>query len=297
MDSTANLGLHLPAQNDYADIVVLNENFEKIDAAMAAARSAEEYDPAGTYAVGSYCTHDGKLYRCTTAITAAEAWTAAHWEATSVGAELLAIIAALAGKADIPQGIETGADINNYKSPGMYYCGADEVASTIQNLPISGAAFSLCVDDMGFGNVFQVVKHWDAYGHPKTFIRSSYPTWTAWELIATATPPTEYDLPLLNGWTQLNSSDPLKIGKCGDGRVQIMGIVISPTSSDHDQQIATLPEDCRPIGRIAWINAIDANTGLCYVFGANIDGSIRVWVNVPPASATLVFPVQSFYGS
>lgn len=99
MDSTANLGLHLPAQNDYADIAVLNENFEEIDAAIAAARSAEEYDPAGTYAVGSYCTHEGKLYRCTMAITAAEAWTAAHWTETTVDAEFKALYAALAGKA------------------------------------------------------------------------------------------------------------------------------------------------------------------------------------------------------
>lgn len=99
MDSTAHLGLHLPAQNDYADIAVLNENFEKIDAAMAAARSAEEYDPAGTYAVGAYCTHEGKLYRCTTAITAAEAWTAAHWTETTVAGEFAALYAALAGKA------------------------------------------------------------------------------------------------------------------------------------------------------------------------------------------------------
>jgi len=31
----------------------LNNNWDKIDAAMAAARSAEEYDPTATYAVGA----------------------------------------------------------------------------------------------------------------------------------------------------------------------------------------------------------------------------------------------------
>ena len=52
---------------------MINDNWDKIDAAMAAAKSAEEYDPAATYAVGAYRTKDGKLYKCTTAITAAEA--------------------------------------------------------------------------------------------------------------------------------------------------------------------------------------------------------------------------------
>ena len=47
-----------------------------------------------TYAVGDYCTKDGKFYVCKTAITGSgENWTAAHWTETTVGA-------ALAGKAN-----------------------------------------------------------------------------------------------------------------------------------------------------------------------------------------------------
>lgn len=54
---------------------------------------APEYSKK-TYAVGDYCIHDGKFYVCKTAITGSgEAWTAAHWTETTVGA-------ALAGKAD-----------------------------------------------------------------------------------------------------------------------------------------------------------------------------------------------------
>ena len=99
MDSTANLGLRLPAGNEYADVADLNYNFEKIDAAMAAARSAEEYDEAGTYAVGGFCIHDGKLYKCVTAIAAGEEWNPAHWAETSIGTEMEAMLAALGGKA------------------------------------------------------------------------------------------------------------------------------------------------------------------------------------------------------
>lgn len=38
-----------------------------------------------TYAVGDYCMHGGILYQCTTAITQAEAWNAAHWTVSTVG--------------------------------------------------------------------------------------------------------------------------------------------------------------------------------------------------------------------
>ena len=62
--------------------------------------NAAEYSAAQTYAVGDYCTHDGKLYRCTTAITGAEEWTAAHWTETSVATELEAISTTLQKKAD-----------------------------------------------------------------------------------------------------------------------------------------------------------------------------------------------------
>ena len=78
----------------------LNENWDKVDAAVKALSSAAEYSAAQTYALGDYCTHDGKLYRCTTAITEAEAWTEAHWTETSVSAELKAIYMTLQNKAD-----------------------------------------------------------------------------------------------------------------------------------------------------------------------------------------------------
>ena len=47
-----------------------------------------EYSSSSTYAVGDYCIHDNVLYRCTTEISTAEAWTSAHWTATNVDAEL-----------------------------------------------------------------------------------------------------------------------------------------------------------------------------------------------------------------
>lgn len=42
---------------------------------------ANVYSASATYAVGDLCRHDYKIYVCNTAITTAEAWTAAHWTA------------------------------------------------------------------------------------------------------------------------------------------------------------------------------------------------------------------------
>ena len=50
--------------------------------------AAAAYDPEGSYAVGDYCTHGGKLHKCNTPIEGGEAWNDAHWTETSVAAEL-----------------------------------------------------------------------------------------------------------------------------------------------------------------------------------------------------------------
>ena len=49
---------------------------------------ADEYSTSSTYAVGDYCLYDGDLYRCTTAITTAEAWNSAHWTMVTIGEEI-----------------------------------------------------------------------------------------------------------------------------------------------------------------------------------------------------------------
>lgn len=47
---------------------------------------APEYSASSTYAVGDHCMHLGKYYECSTAISTAEAWTAAHWTETDIEA-------------------------------------------------------------------------------------------------------------------------------------------------------------------------------------------------------------------
>ena len=67
---------------------------------------APVYNPEATYALGAYCTHDNTLYKCTTAITTAEAWTAGHWTAVSVGTVLASLESAVATNASNIDAIE-----------------------------------------------------------------------------------------------------------------------------------------------------------------------------------------------
>ena len=46
------------------------------------------YSASSTYDVGDYAIYQNQLYRCTTAITVAEAWNASHWVLTDLGEEL-----------------------------------------------------------------------------------------------------------------------------------------------------------------------------------------------------------------
>lgn len=49
---------------------------------------SDSYSSSSTYAVGDYCIYGNTLYKCTTAITTAEAWNSAHWTAVTVADEI-----------------------------------------------------------------------------------------------------------------------------------------------------------------------------------------------------------------
>jgi len=49
---------------------------------------APAFSTSTTYAVGDYVTHEGLLYKCTTAVTTAGAWNAANWSAVAVTDEM-----------------------------------------------------------------------------------------------------------------------------------------------------------------------------------------------------------------
>lgn len=56
---------------------------------------APDYSASSTYAVGDYVMYNGSLYRCSTAISTAEAWTAAHWTESKIGTDVSDLKSAL----------------------------------------------------------------------------------------------------------------------------------------------------------------------------------------------------------
>jgi hypothetical protein len=56
---------------------------------------APAYSTSATYAVGQYVTNGGKMYRCISAISSGETWTAAHWSDVKIGDELSSLKSAI----------------------------------------------------------------------------------------------------------------------------------------------------------------------------------------------------------
>ena len=81
---------------------------------------AAQYSSSATYDVGDYVIYNGNLYRCTTAITTAETWTAAHWTAAVLGNDVGGLNKAL-GNGFLGQAVSRGTDINDIKTIGLWY--------------------------------------------------------------------------------------------------------------------------------------------------------------------------------
>ena len=80
-----------PAGSDVVDLVnAIQDAIALIPASDAnlKAAMAPTYSTSAVYAVGSYAWYDGKLYRCTTAITSGETWTSAHWTLANLGSDV-----------------------------------------------------------------------------------------------------------------------------------------------------------------------------------------------------------------
>ena len=109
MEYTNNEKFSKPDKNDLYSLALWNENTEKTDAALAIAGKPDEYSTSKTYAVGDKCIYENALYKCITAISTAEAWTAGHWAKTSLCAE------DTANKAAIKELTEKTAYVGNTK--------------------------------------------------------------------------------------------------------------------------------------------------------------------------------------
>lgn len=64
----------------------INEVLDKTDTVNG--NISDAYSASSTYKVGELCIYNNALYRCTTAITTAEAWNSSHWTATTIAEEI-----------------------------------------------------------------------------------------------------------------------------------------------------------------------------------------------------------------
>ena len=87
------------------------------------ANLAPTYSSAATYNIGDFCMYNRVMYKCTTAITSPENWTASHWTQTSAGVALADKVDKVSGKGlsenDFTDalktkldGIQAGAEVN-----------------------------------------------------------------------------------------------------------------------------------------------------------------------------------------
>ena len=109
-----------------SDVVTLVNQINTAIAAIPAnynACFAPAYSTSGLYSVGQYVTYNGYLYRCNTAITTAESWTASHWTQTNLGADVYDLKSALYSNAiEKITAFPSNALRNNYglNSAGKY---------------------------------------------------------------------------------------------------------------------------------------------------------------------------------
>ena len=94
---------------------------------------APEYSSAATYAVGNYVVQSNKLYRCKTAITVAEAWTAGHWDEVYLSNEVEDIGNTLDSMYEIINYFHID-DVSNY---GLSIINNDDGTITLNGTPSS----------------------------------------------------------------------------------------------------------------------------------------------------------------
>ena len=115
--------------------------------------------------------------------------------------------------------------------------------------------------------------------------------WSGWHPIATATPPQEFDLPLLDGWY---TNDRAQYRKTQEGLVVVNAILeLSEGYSASDStQIAGLPEGFRPATpfmypvsvqdgstRASAIVQIGTNGTIIYYGASNTTATFRIYLN------------------
>ena len=209
--------------------------------------AAAAYDPEGSYAVGDYCTHGGKLHKCNTPIPSGEAWNPAHWTETTVAAELAEVRTALSNRlsnqyTDRVQ-IPDGSDFATFmvdKPYGYYYVSGEDL---VEGMP---------TNDLVWWFIWHVPSGIFAVSaYTNELFRAEFTNnhlW-AWRKIAFCDKPQEFDLPLAEGFT--NGGNASTYWKDQFGVVHVEFCVQKSGSTYETADVfATLPAGFRPKRRV-----------------------------------------------
>ena len=195
--------------------------------ALLAVAAAAAYDPEGSYAVGDYCTHGGKLHKCNTPIESGEVWTAAHWTETTVAAELESSMRS----ADIKL-----VDVSQMIAKS--YFGVTPSSGAI-GLP---AWWPATINEFirwcpnGSQYLFDIAAN---FANKRVAYRLFYNG--DWIEIATATPPESVTIPLNDGYT-----GSMTVEKNQFGEILLSGLVKPVSGIVAGSTIATLPDGFLP---------------------------------------------------
>ena len=117
-----------------AENPVLNLTIPKgADGDVSSASIASVYDATKTYAVGDYVWYSGQLYKCTTAISIAEAWTSAHWEASKIADDVKDLKSSINEHSNIISTNLMGIDVQE----NLYPCAADWRGTWLNSDPVN----------------------------------------------------------------------------------------------------------------------------------------------------------------
>lgn len=186
----------------------------------------------------------------------------------------------------------------------MYHCTYDAIAETIANCP-TPHAFTLLVEEMNDNDCVQTFKTWrDSTGYNATvFVRSRYPNWgNGWRQLATATPPQEFDLPLVDGFVHYEPSTKSTYSKSQEGLVVVHFYCKKADGTDivQNDTIAMLPEGFHPSANVHIPANVSFDGGSVYsqdVATTVADPTGRVWIAFPPAGCKAVTTTLVFYAA
>lgn len=245
-----------PAYHNNAKYYNEQAALEKASAQAAAATAsaaynvnllAANYDATKTYAVGDHVIYSGGYYRCNTAITTAEAWTAAHWTQLTLGGEITGLKSASVSYKGTIQNAGI-SNLNDAVYPAIYhigdYTGISNLPTDLNGIPIVGTL--IVQSNNRTDNYKRLVQF--LWGRDNLlYFRGCFDnTWTSWEIISNSLSVREAHVAQITNKSVISSLD-----NCEQNLIYRINV----TS-------ASLLPDNSP-----------ASQGIVYTIGYNLDGT------------------------